>query len=120
MTIKNEMTALNGMNALLGLFLLASPWLLGFVDLPEASRNAWAAGGIVLILAVAAIAALREWEEWINVALGLWIAVSPWLLGFAMAVTPRWTHVGVGIAVAALAAIELWLIHGTPTARTTT
>src|SRR5947199_4934511 len=55
-----------------------------------------------------------EWEEWINLLLGLWVLVAPWALGFAESVGAMGNHVAVGIVVAALAAIELWLVHRKP------
>jgi SPW repeat len=33
--------------------------------------------------AIAAIVAFAEWEEWINVVFGLWVAASAWVVGFA-------------------------------------
>jgi hypothetical protein len=60
---------------------------------------------------------MREWEEWIGLAIGLWAMVSPWLLGFADLRPAMWTHIIIGLLVAALAAIELWKTHGTPPAR---
>jgi hypothetical protein len=44
----------------------------------------------------------------VNVALGLWVAVSPWLLGFAGVANAMWAHLLIGLAVAALAAYEAW------------
>ena len=120
MTLKNrsELTAINLINAVLGAVLFASPWLAGFREVQAASWNAWICGLAVLILAVAAATDLREWDEWVNGALGLWTIVAPWVLGFAATTVAMWTHVAVGAAIAVLAAIELWLIHRGPPART--
>jgi len=49
--------------------------------------------------------------------LGLWTAVAPWVLGFASAAAATWTHVGVGLAIAILAAVQLWLIRSDPPAK---
>jgi O-antigen/teichoic acid export membrane protein len=114
---RTEFTALNTINLVLAAFLFVSPWLLGFQEVQSASWNAWACGLAIAILAGAALNDLREWEEWTNAALGLWVAIAPWALGFAALTTAMWTHVGVGLAVAVLAAIELWLLHGNPPAR---
>jgi hypothetical protein len=119
MTFKkmNELTAINGLNAVLGVFLFISPWLIGFQELRYASWNAWIGGFVIAILALAAIAALQEWEEWVNLLAGAWIAISPWILGFTGLKNVLWTHLAVGLIVAALAALELWFMHKTPTAR---
>ena len=111
---RSELTAINIINAVLGAFLFVAPWLFAF-ESGAASWNAWIVGIAVVVFALAAVADLQEWEEWVNLALGLWLAVSPWVLGFAGLAAAMWTHVGAGLAVAILAAVELWLLHdGSP------
>ncbi len=39
-------------------------------------------GGAAIIVAAAAMYAYKEWEEGIALLLGVWLVVSPWLLGF--------------------------------------
>jgi hypothetical protein len=51
----------------------------------------------------------------VNLLLGLWVLVSPWVLGF-QGTTAAMVHIVVGILVAALAAIEMWLMQQTPQA----
>jgi hypothetical protein len=34
------------------------------------------------VLSIAALAAFAVWEEWLNLVAGLWLVVSPWILGF--------------------------------------
>ena len=48
-----------------------------------------------------------QWKDATNLALGIWLAVSPWALSYAGQATPAWNAhvVGVIIAVAALAAL---------------
>jgi hypothetical protein len=61
---------------------------------------------------VAALAAFAEWEEWLNLVVGLWVLVSPWVLDFANT-TAMWVHIVIGIIVAVVAAIEVWMMrHG--------
>jgi hypothetical protein len=115
---RGELTVMNIVNALLAAFLFISPWLFGFSETQTASWNAWICGLAIVVLAIAAVSALYEWEEWANVALGLWTAVAPWILGFAGIAAAMWTHVIVGLAVAVLAAVELWLLRGSPPTRT--
>jgi hypothetical protein len=114
---RSELTAINIVNALVAAFLFVSPWLVGFREVQAASWNAWVCGLAIAVIALAAVTALYEWEEWVNGALGLWTAVAPWALGFASVATAMWTHFGVGLAVAILAAAELWLIHSNPPAK---
>src|ERR1700758_2760719 len=91
-------------NLILGAFLFVSPWIFGFGG-TTAAENANIAGIAIAVLAIAALAAFAVWEEWLNLIVGLWTLVSPWVFGFqgtkAMTVC-----VVIGIAVALLAAIE--------------
>ena len=75
--------------------------------------NAWISGIVIAILSIAALAAFAVWEEWLNLLAGLWAMVSPWVLGF-QGTTAMTVHVVIGIIVAALAAIELWMLHQNP------
>jgi hypothetical protein len=109
--------AINAVNAVLGAILLASPWLLNFTAEQVPTWNAVISGAVIAIVAFAAFTRMREWEEWIGLAIGLWAMVSPWLLGFAGSRPAMWTHVIIGLLVAALAGIELWRTHGTPPTR---
>ena len=68
-------------NLILGAILFFSPWVFGF-DSGRASQNAHIAGIVIAVLAVAALAAFAIWEEWLNLIVGLWTLVSPWVFGF--------------------------------------
>jgi hypothetical protein len=48
-----------------------------------------------------------HWRDAVNLILGLWLALSPWALAYAMEAVPTWNAfiVGVIIAVAAFAAL---------------
>jgi peptidoglycan/LPS O-acetylase OafA/YrhL len=115
---RSELTAINIINAVLAVFLLFSPWLVGYRDVQIATWNAGVCGLVIGLLAALAITRLQEWEEWSNALLGLWTAAAPWILGFAGTMTALWTHVLVGLAVVVLAAVELWLIHGSQPSKT--
>jgi len=104
-------------NLILGAFLFISPWLFGF-DAGSASQNAIISGIVIAILSIGALAAFAVWEEWLNLIVGLWVLVSPWVLGFA-GTAAMTVHVIVGLIVAALAAIELWMLYQQPPRRTT-
>ncbi|MGY8661448.1 SPW repeat protein [Bradyrhizobium sp. UFLA05-109] len=100
-------------NLILGAFLFVSPWIFGF-DAGHASQNAHIAGIVIAVLAIAALAAFAVWEEWLNLIVGLWTLISPWVLSFHANRTEMTVHVVVGILVAVLAAIELWIMSQTP------
>jgi len=101
-------------NLILGLFLLLSPWIVGYSGPPV--QNALISGLVIGGLSVAALAAFAQWEEWLNLLLALWVLVSPWVLGF-QGTTAATVHNAVGILVAALAGIEMWLMQKTTPAR---
>lgn len=69
---------------ILGLWLVVSPWALGFTGTPVAMWNAVLFGVLVAIMALMALIEFHDWEEWADMAIGAWLVVSPWVLGFAM------------------------------------
>jgi hypothetical protein len=114
---------LNLYNLALGAFLVVSPWL--FAMTRESARvDSWASGALLVAVSLAAVVAFADWEEWVSLALGLWMIAAPWLLGFAH--TPAMhANVAVGCAVVFLALLDIWLVKyedapetsGTPAAR---
>ena len=113
-TRKTEDITLDVINLVLGGVLFLSPWIFGFASEHPASYNAWIAGILIAGLAVAALYAFELWEEGVQLVVGLWSAVSPWVLGFAANPRAMWPHVGVGLIVAIIAVIELWRQHDRP------
>ncbi|MDR3467422.1 MAG: SPW repeat protein [Xanthobacteraceae bacterium] len=96
-----------------GLFLLVAPWLFGFVS--RSGRLDTELTGLALTaLAIAAIVLFAEWEEWLQLALGLWLIAAPWALGLAHT---SFMHVSVtiGVIVTYLAALELWMVRSPET-----
>jgi SPW repeat len=104
-------------NLVLGAVLLFSPWIFGF-DAGKVSANANITGLVIAVLAIAALAAYAVWEEWLNLVVGLWALVSPWVLGF-QGTTAMTVHVVIGAAVAILAVVELWMMSQIPPRLTT-
>lgn len=103
-------------NVILGGCLFASPWVLNFAEASAAAWNAWVVGIAVAGLAVAALAAFAEWEEWLAGALGVWLVVAPWVIGFAANSAALWTHVVIGVLVLAVAAWAIWETRQRPPA----
>ena len=104
-------------NLILGAVLFVSPWVFSF-DAGTVSNNALVTGIVIAALAIAALAAFAVWEEWLNLLVGLWALVSPWVLGF-QGTTAMTVHVVIGAAVAILAAVELWMMSQIPPRLTT-
>jgi hypothetical protein len=95
-------------NLLLGLWLAISPWLLSYAGEATPAWNAHAVGVIIAVAALAAFAAFQEWEEWVNVALGAWLVISSYLLGFSNLAAAFWNQLIVGLLVVLLAAWTLF------------
>ena len=110
-------TAIDLVNVVLGLCLVFAPWALGFTSEMAATRNAWIVGAAIALIALGALFAFREWEEWVNLALGVWAILAPWLLGFATVAAALYAHVIIGLIVGLLAALDLWMIRNRPVLR---
>ena len=46
---------------------------------------------------------MRKWQDWANLVLGLWLVLSPWILGFSGTSSATWNGVIVGLLVGLLA-----------------
>jgi hypothetical protein len=93
----------DAVNLVLGAWLALSPLILGYTAQNEAALNAYVAGAAIVILAASAIWYFQQWEEWINALLGLWLIVSPWILGYSTLEVPLWNQIAVGVLTAGLA-----------------
>jgi hypothetical protein len=96
------------LNLALAVLLFISPWALGFRDEPVATWNAWVCSVIVAVFSIAALVNFAEWEEWVNLAVGAWLVISPWILQFAHARSALWTELILGALILVLAAWEIW------------
>jgi hypothetical protein len=93
-------------NAILGVWLMISPWVFGFV---MTARDT-ALNSIVVGLLIVIFGSLRYRSphnrvglSWANFALGAWTVLSPWIYSYTSEVVPLWNSVIVGFAVLALA-----------------
>jgi SPW repeat-containing protein len=94
-------------NLLLAAVLFGSPWFFAHAS-RAAELDLRLSAAAIIILSLAAMIAFSAWEEWLNLALGLWLAISPWLLGFTHTPAMHFA-IGIGLAIAFLASLELWL-----------
>ena len=88
------------LNLLLGLWVFGSPWILEHSMVTEVPGggvlgmwNMWVVGLSVVVIAWVALYGFKEWEEWTNLALGTWLLVSPWVLGFSASAALMWNAV---------------------------
>jgi len=102
----------DSVNLLLGVWLFASGWILAFTAIQFAFWNSLIFGVVLALMAFAALISFKEWEEWVDMLVGVWLIVSPWMLGFAeftreaggAAYAATWNFLTVGIVTFALAA----------------
>lgn len=103
-----------GMDYAVGLLLIASPWLFGFAD--ESAAATWIA--VLAGVAILGLSAITDYEGGLlarlipmrthlmaDAGLGLLLAVSPWLFGFADEGTNAWlpfVAIGLGKIVSAM------------------
>lgn len=90
-------------NLVLGVWIVISPWTLGFAAEQAAAWNAYIVGVIIAVAALAALVNFHKWEEWVNVVLAAWLIVSPWALGTAALSALMWNQIIVGLVIGALA-----------------
>jgi len=94
-------------NLLLAMLLFLSPWLFARAN-GTAAMDLRTSGAAIAVISLAAMVAFADWEEWANLLLGIWLIVSPWVLGFAHT-SAMPLGILVGFTVAFLAALELFL-----------
>jgi SPW repeat len=100
-------------NLLLALFLFATPWFFAYGN-ADAEIDLWGSSAAVAAVSIATFVAFSIWEEWLNLLLGAWLILSPWVIGFAHTRAMHYS-IGIGAAVAYFAAVELFLIYDAST-----
>lgn len=97
----------NGLEVIVALWLTISPFGLGAYLLNGPLLNSVIVGVTIAFFAVMRIVLSFRYGglSWINVGLGVWLIISPYLLGFADIRPAFWNSAIVGVAVIAL---SLW------------
>ena len=96
-------------NLVLAMLLFAAPWFFAHAS-RTAAVDLRASSAAIAVLSLAAMVAFSYWEEWANLLLGIWLVVSPWVLGFPHTTAMHFS-IGVGAVVSFFAALELWLLY---------
>lgn len=94
-------------NLVLGAWLVLAPFFGVGAANDAAAWNAYISGGLVAIFAIASLARWQPWEEWVNLAIGLWLIAAPFALGFWALAAPTWNQIIVGLAVGVAAVWSL-------------
>lgn len=97
---KSTARGLGVANLVLGLWLIISPFILGYST--GAITNSVILGIIVAILAIIRLSApSQSWASWLNGVAGLWLILAPFIFNF-MSPAVLWNELIVGVIVAAL------------------
>jgi hypothetical protein len=96
----------SGINVLLGIWLLVSPWLFGYseVGLP-ANLNSVIVGTLIALLAASRQVSppTSTNRSWVILGLALWTIASPWIYGYTANLGGLRENVVLGMAMTALA-----------------
>lgn len=100
-----QVRASSGMNALLGLWLMASPLIYPFA--PSSIASTWnnvAVGALITLFAAIRVSSpyRNSGLSWFNLILGAWTAMSSWVFGY-LSGAQMWNSLVVGLVVIALA-----------------
>ena len=91
----------------LGVWLIISPWTLGFSAQSAATMNALIVGSFLVLEEFLEVVVHELAEEWIDLVAGLWLMVSPFVLGFAAQTVASVNTVAVGVLTVLFAAWAL-------------
>ena len=89
---------------ILGVWLFVSPfWMPAYASTTSvAAWNSYILGVLVVIFAWSAIARPQPWEEWVNLVLGIWLIIAPFVLAFYRGEPgAAWNQVVLGILIGA-------------------
>lgn len=92
-------------NLILGVWLFIAPFFGIGAVYSAAAVNGYIFGAIIVAFSLYALYTGHVWEEWINMAIGIWLVFAPLALGFYGLHVVMLNHVDVG---AALFGIALW------------
>ena len=98
----------------LGIWLFFSPfWMASYAATGDAAAwNSYILGIAVAAFAIAALVSDERWEEWVELALGIWLVIAPFVLGFWGAERgAAWNQIIVGVLVGLDA---IWVLAATP------
>ncbi|WP_010492092.1 SPW repeat domain-containing protein [Paenibacillus elgii] len=79
----------NLLAALIGLWFIGAPWILGFSDHSGALRSSMAAGFIELAFSLLALGKTGwgSWQHWIAFLTGVWFMMLPFVFSFGLGMT---------------------------------
>ncbi len=109
--LKRKESIVDVVNLIAGILLFVAPWVLGYAAERTAAWTSWASGVVVAAMALIALARFAEWEEWVEGALGAWMILSPWAIGFTTISMAMYAHIVLGFVVLVAAIGEIRWLH---------
>jgi hypothetical protein len=106
MRLRGAKGEISWLNVLLGIWVVISPFVLGFYS-SKAVWNNVVTGGVVGILALIRWRMDRPGWSWLNLILGIWLVISPFVLFLGS--TAMWNNVILGIIISAAALSHTYL-----------
>jgi len=86
----------------LGVWLFFAPFFMSYGSITGAAAwSSYVAGTVAAVFAASALwTPASQSEEWVNLALGLWLVIAPFVLGFyGSEAVAAWNHVVAGIVI---------------------
>lgn len=95
----------SGLNAVAGVWLIASPFVLGHAGVAAAMWNEIVVGAIVLAVGLVRLTQPQKMRgiSWVNAVLGVWLIAAPFVLNYHTAGYAMWNDVVLGVLITALA-----------------
>jgi hypothetical protein len=104
---ESRVRALSATNAVLGVWLIISPWVVGAPGQSVATSGI-VAGVLTFIFAIVRFARKHTAVmSWANVLVGAWTVMSPWIFGEASGDFRTWNYVIVGVLIVLIEAYSL-------------
>ncbi len=93
------------LNLIAGIVIFIAPWYSATWEYTASSWSAWIVGVAIVLVALWALAAPGSMiPDWINIVLGAWVFISPWVLGFVGLAAIAWSAWIIGAVVVLLSA----------------
>jgi hypothetical protein len=96
----------SGIVVLLGLWLIASRWVIGAPG-PNVATNAVVCGALVAVCGGIRFSRRTAAMSWVNALLGAWTVAAPWIFGQHSGDIHTWNYTLTGIAIAGLETLSL-------------
>jgi len=111
--VREEIRVTSWMIVLIGIWLVWAPFFVWYTDVSKAFWSSLLTGAALVVAALIEITVPRSLRiiSWINLLIGAWLILSPYLLRFSEILLPTLLHVGMGILVGAIALGSLIILR---------